>query len=189
MRCHTLLLTALLCAGTASIASSQTRAAGPAQPTMTAQPITQALRSAWNGARLNIKESADQMPEPLYVFKPTLDVRSFGQILAHLAGANYVFCSAAKGEKTPHAEDEFEKAATTRPAIITALADSLTYCDGVFAAMDDKKLSEMIDMPFEMPRAARTAALVAEISHMNEHYGNLVTYFRLRGMVPPSSKR
>jgi hypothetical protein len=55
--------------------------------------------------------------------------------------------------------------------------------------MDDKKLGEMIDMPFGMPRAARAAALQSEIGHMNEHYGNLVTYFRLKGIVPPSSKR
>ena len=183
MRFQSLVLTALVIAGAAVAASSQTKAGG------TAQPIAQAMRQAWDGVRLNIKESADLMTEANYGFKPTADVRSFGQILAHLAGANYVFCAAAKGEKAPHAEDEFEKAATTRASIIKALGESLTYCDAAFASMDDKKLGEMIDMPFGMPRAARAAALQSEISHMNEHYGNLVTYFRLKSIVPPSSKR
>ena len=182
MRCQTLVLTVLVI-GTASVASSQTKAGGAAQP------ITQATRQAWDGVRLNIKESADLMPDANYGFKPTPDVRSFGQVLAHLAGANYVFCAAAKAEKSPHAEDEFEKAATTRTSIIKALDESLTYCDAAFAATDDKKLGEMIDMPFGMPRAARLAALLGEIGHMNEHYGNLVTYFRLKGIVPPSSRR
>jgi uncharacterized damage-inducible protein DinB len=183
MRCQSLVLTAIVLAGTVAAASSQTKASGGAQP------ITQAMRQAWDGVRLNIKESADLMTDANYGFKPTPEVRSLGQILAHLAGANYVFCAAAKGEKSPHAEDEFEKAATTRASIIKALGDSLTYCDGAFASADDRKLGEMIDMPFGMPRAARAAALQGEIGHMNEHYGNLVTYFRLKGIVPPSSKR
>ena len=178
---RSLVLSVVLLAGTASAAFSQSSAS--------AQPVTSALRQAWSAVRLNIKESADLMTEANYGFKPTPEVRSFGQILAHVAGANYVFCSAAKGEKAPHAEDEFEKSATTRASIIKALGDSLTYCDGAFAAMDDKKLGEMIDMPFGMSRAARASALANEIGHMNEHYGNLVTYFRLKGIVPPSSRR
>jgi hypothetical protein len=183
MRCQALALTVLVLAGTASAASSQTKAGGAAQP------ITQAMRQAWDGVRLNIKESADLMTDANYAFKPTADVRSFGQVLAHLAGANYVYCAAARAEKSPHGEDEFEKAATTRASIIKALGESLTYCDAAFASADDKKLGETIDMPFGMPRAARAAALIGEISHMNEHYGNLVTYFRLKNIVPPSSRR
>ena len=154
-----------------------------------ANPVTAALRDNWNGAKRNITESADLMPETNYSFKPVDAVRTFGQILAHLAGANYVICSAAKGEKPPHAEDEFEKTATTRAQIIKAVADSHTYCDGVFNWADDKKLGEMIEMPFGMGKGARTKALVMNIGHANEHYGNLVTYFRLKNIVPPSSRR
>ena len=178
-----LLLTALFLSGVAPAASAQTKAGAASQP------IAQALRQSWDDVRLNIKESADLMPEANYSYKPTAEVRSFGQILGHLAGANYVFCAAAKGEKAPHAEDEFEKSATTRASIIKALGDSLTYCDAAFASATDATLGQMIDMPFGMPRAARMAALAGEIGHMNEHYGNLVTYFRLKGLVPPSSRR
>src|SRR5215831_8600684 len=90
----------------------------------TPAPVSDAVRSAWDGAKKNIKASADLMPEANYAFKPAgtaADVRTFGQILGHLAGANYVFCSAAKGEKTPFAEDAFEKSATTKAAIVKAL--------------------------------------------------------------------
>lgn len=154
-----------------------------------ANPVTAALRDNWDGAKRNITESADLMPEANYSFKPVDAVRTFGQILAHLAGANYVICSAAKGEKSPHAEDAFEKAATTRAQIIKAVADSHAYCDGVFNSADDKKLGETIEMPFSMGKGARAKALVMNIGHVNEHYGNLVTYFRLKGIVPPSSRR
>jgi uncharacterized damage-inducible protein DinB len=153
------------------------------------QPVAQAVRAAWDGAKKNIQESAGQMPEANYAFKPVDSVRSFGQILAHIAGANYVFCAAAKGEKAPHAEDEFEKSATTRAAITKALSDSIAYCDAAFAAIDDKTLGAPIDMPFGMGKGTKASALLGNIGHLNEHYGNLVTYFRLKGMVPPSSKR
>ena len=62
------------------------------------------------------------MPEQDYGFRPVNTVRTFGEILAHVAGANYVFCAAAKGEPSPHAEAAFEKTATTRAQIIKVLA-------------------------------------------------------------------
>ena len=151
--------------------------------------VSQSLRKAWDAAKRNIKESADQMPDANWGFKPVDSVRTFGQILAHVAGANYEFCSAAKGEKSPHAEGDFEKSATTRAAITQALTASLTYCDVAFAAYDDRRLAETIDMPFGMGKDTRASALMGNVGHLNEHYGNLVTYFRIKGLVPPSSKR
>jgi uncharacterized damage-inducible protein DinB len=150
------------------------------------QPIAEALRANWDGAKKNIVQSADVMPEANYSFKPVDTVRTFGQILGHVAGANYVFCAAAKGEKSPYAEDAFEKL-PTKAAIVKALAESMTYCDAAFAG-DDRKLAETIEMPFSMGKGARTRALVMNVGHLNEHYGNLVTYFRIKGIVPPSSR-
>src|SRR5438105_1552754 len=94
-----------------------------------ANPISDALRSQWNNIKRNISESANQMSEENYTFKPTPEVRSFGAILAHVAGASYGFCAAAKGEKTPFAEDYFEKNATTRDAIVKATSDAIADCD------------------------------------------------------------
>ena len=152
-------------------------------------PVSDALRSSWNGVKRNIKESAEQMPEANYSFKPSPDVRSFGEILAHVAGASYMFCAAAKGEKSPFAEDAFEKTATTKAAIVKATNDAIAYCDGAYAAATDATLGQMVAAPFGTGQVPRANPLIGQIGHDNEHYGNLVTYFRIKGMVPPSSKR
>ena len=96
-----------------------------AQSLPTANPIATGVRAAWDGAKRNLTRSAEMMPETDYGFRPVDTVRTFGQILAHVAGANYVFCSAAKGETSPHAEAAFEKTATTRAQIIKALNESI----------------------------------------------------------------
>jgi uncharacterized damage-inducible protein DinB len=152
-----------------------------------AQPISGSLHSSWDRAKKNIVESASVMTEADYNFKPVDTVRTFGQIVGHVAGANYVFCSAAKGEKAPHGEDAFEKL-PTKAELVKALGDSMAYCDSVVSGADDRKLGETIEMPFGMGKAARASAIVMNIGHLNEHYGNLVTYFRIKGIVPPSSR-
>ena len=159
-----------------------------AQSPSAANPISSGVRTAWASGKQNLTRSAELMPEADYAFRPVATVRTFGQILAHVAGANYVFCAAAKGEKTPHAEDAFEKTATTRAQIIKALADSMAYCDAAYTALDDRRAAETIDMPFGMGKGARALPLMMNSGHVQEHYGNLVTYFRIKGMVPPSSQ-
>ena len=156
-------------------------------PGANANPVSQAIREGWNGAKQNIAGSAKTMPDDKYGFKPVPTVRSFGEILAHIAGANYIFCAAARGEKSPHAEDAFEKTAKTRAEIVKALEDSLKYCDVAYSAADDKKLGEMIPAPFGGGQSPRAAALMGNTGHLQEHYGNLVTYLRINGLVPPSS--
>lgn len=152
-------------------------------------PVSDSIRSSWNGVKRNISESAEQMPEANYAFKPADSVRTFGEILAHVAGANYVFCASAKGEKPPFAEDHFEKAAKTKAAIVKAVADSHAYCDGAYTSVTDATAGQMVNNPFGSGQSPRAAQLIGNVGHDNEHYGNLVTYFRIKGMVPPSSKR
>ena len=129
------------------------------------------------------------MPEADYGFRPVSTVRTYGQILAHVAGANYVFCAAAKGEKSPFAEEAFEKSATTRAQIMKAVSDSIAYCDAVYAALDDKRMTETVELPFGMGKGARVRPLMLNTGHNQEHYGNLVTYLRVKGIVPPSSRQ
>jgi uncharacterized damage-inducible protein DinB len=152
-----------------------------------ANAVSDAVRSDWNGIKQNVLKSAAVMPPDKYAFKPVANVRTYGQILAHIAGANYIFCAAARGEKSPHAEDAFEKSATTPPAIVKALRDSIDYCDAAYAALDDRRAVETIDGPFGGGKTARVAALMGNTGHLQEHYGNLVTYLRINGLVPPSS--
>jgi hypothetical protein len=156
-----------------------------AQPS--ANPITAAMRSAWNGAKQNVRRSADVMPEAKYGFKPVDSVRSYGAILAHLAGASNEFCASAKGEKTPHAEDEIEKSAKTKAEIVKALDGAIAYCDEVYKTLDDAKAAQLVAGAFGGPQGARAANLIGNTNHFNEHYGNLVTYLRINGLVPPSS--
>lgn len=179
-----ILTTALTVLSTAALFSASAFAQAPA----TANPVSAGVRTAWEGAKRNLMRSAELMPEKEYGFRPVDTVRTFGQILAHVAGANYVFCSAAKGEKSPHAEADFEKSATTRAQIVKALADSIAYCDAAYTALDDKRAAETVELPFGMGKGARALPLMLNTGHLQEHYGNLVTYFRVKGMVPPSSQ-
>jgi hypothetical protein len=158
-----------------------------AQPAATPNPVTQALRTAWNEAKSNIRRSADVMPEAKYGFTPVAGVRSFGAILAHVAGASYEFCAAAKGEKPAHAEDEFEKAAKTKADIVKALDGAIAYCDEIYKGLNDAGAAQMVTGAFGGPQAARAANLIGNTTHFQEHYGNLVTYLRINGLVPPSS--
>jgi hypothetical protein len=158
--------------------------AGAQAPAPSADPISQSIRNAWAGAKRNITESADQMPEADYAFKPVDSVRSFGAILAHVAGANYVFCAPARNEKSPYEEDYFEKSTKTKAEVIKALNDSIAYCDAAYTSLTDKTAGETIS-----GSVARAQRLISNAGHLQEHYGNLVTYFRIKGMVPPSSRR
>lgn len=151
-----------------------------------ANAVSDSIRAGWNTAKRNMLGSAKVMPQDKYGFKPVDTVRTFGQLLAHVAGANYVFCAAARGEKSPHAEEEFEKSATTPAAITKALQDSIAYCDAAYAALTDAKAGEVVAGAFG-GKDSRAGILMGNTGHNNEHYGNLVTYLRINGLVPPSS--
>ena len=153
-----------------------------------AQPVSDAIRASWDGAKKNMKDSAEDVSQAIYDFKPVDTVRTFGEVVAHTAGANYVFCSAVRGEPSPKAEDAFESL-PNKAAIVKAFNESLAYCDAAYMALTDQTAANMIDMPFGGGKGARAAALIGNVGHVNEHYGNLVTYMRIKGIVPPSSRR
>jgi uncharacterized damage-inducible protein DinB len=144
-------------------------------------------QGAWTSAKRNIVESADQMPEADYNFKPVDSVRTVGQILAHVADSNYYYCARSKGEAPPVPDGTLEKTATTKAAIVKALGESVAYCDAVYGALTEATAAEMVKAGNN--QIPRVQPLFANASHNVEHYGNLVTYFRLKNMVPPSTKR
>ncbi len=158
-------------------------AAAQAGPT---DPLSRALFGMYNSIKLNLTQSADKMPDADFGFQATKDVRTFGQILAHVANSQFSYCAGAKGEPNPNKED-FEKTKTTKADISKALADSFAFCDSVYGTLTDAKALELITAgQNQVPRAR---SLITNIAHDNEHYGNLVTYMRLKGMVPPSTER
>lgn len=133
----------------------------------------------------NIMKTAEMLDEDMYMYRPAETVRNAGQILAHLANAQYFFCSLASGEDNPN-EMNYEEAATTKAEIVTALKSGVEYCAGVYAGMTPEKSAELRD--FAGQKMATSAILTVNTAHNYEHYGNLVTYMRMNDLVPPSSQ-
>lgn len=144
-----------------------------------------AARASWKQMADYVTRSAEQMPEADFAYRPTASVRTFGQLVGHVAGAQQMICAAALGEK-PLAEDQFEKPGMTKAALVQAMKSSTAYCERAYA-QSDAAAAGMIDMFGE--RQSRLQALVMNAAHNGEHYGNVVTYLRMKGMVPPSSQQ
>src|SRR5215467_311560 len=129
--------------------------------------------------------SAEKMPEENYDFKPVDSVRTYGQIIGHLADAQYLFCSTASGEKNP--DPKIEKTKTSKADLVAALKDGFAYCDKVYDSMTDAASTQMVK--FFGNDVPKFAVLSVNIGHNMEHYGNLVTYMRIKGIVPPTSEQ
>ena len=167
-------------------------AAQTGQQTSPKDPMATWLQNAFNTNRKNIEKSAEKVSEDLYGLRPgpQEEVRTFGQILGHLANFNYMWCSQAKGEKNPGQGSDFEKLAS-KAALLRALSDAFTYCDTAYSALTDASGLEVITVTQENGRQAqvpRMSLLVLNYGHNNDHYGNLVTYMRIKSIVPASSE-
>jgi uncharacterized damage-inducible protein DinB len=108
-----------------------------------------------------------------------------GGFVGHVANSEFGYCARVKGEPNPNKQD-FEKVAG-KAALVAGLKAAVAYCDAVYKMQSDASLSEMITMG--QGQQPRGMVLVQNISHTNEHYGNLVTYMRIKGLVPPSTER
>ena len=149
----------------------------------TLTPIGSA-RTLWQGVARNIAESANDVPADKYSYKPTPDVRSFGELFAHVAGAELRFCAMALGESPP-TEDAVEKKALDKQGLIQALRASNEACMRAYAQTD---AAVAAPVNASAPNPSRLQMLIMNATHDSEHYGNIVTYLRMNGMVPPSSK-
>lgn len=112
-------------------------------------------------------------------------VRTFGQLVAHIAGAQFAMCAAALGEK-PRDEGEIEKAITSKAGLVKALRESTEYCDRAYTQTSAAAAASTTLYGDNVPRYN---ALALNLVHNGEHYGNIVTYLRMKGLVPPSSQR
>lgn len=175
------ILAALALCAVPALATAQAPAPAATDP----NPMTSAARAQFVLVKGYILKSADKVSEDLYGFKPTPEVRSFGELFGHIANANYMICARALGEKNPSAEN-IEKTRTSKADLQKALAESFAYCEAAFGKVDDKSGMELVDL-FRQ-KQPKLAALAFNTAHDFEHYGNLVTYMRLKGIVPPSSE-
>lgn len=136
-----------------------------------------------------ITRAAAMVPADKYTWAPTPEVRSYARMFAHIIDDNNGACSALAGVTpapprvdTGNNEAGWAANKMTKADLEKALADSVALCNKAFAAVDQGNMMEM------QGRRTRIGALIYNTSHINEHYGNLVTYLRLNGMVPPSSQ-
>ena len=155
------------------------------EPATPANPISASEKGFYAVVSGYAIAAAEKMPEESYSFKPTPDVRSFGQLVAHVADAQYGFCSTAIGEPNPM--KAIEKTKTSKADLVAALKDAVAYCNKAYAGMTDAQGSQTVKMMnYDV---ARLTVLSVNTAHTDEHYGNMVTYLRLKSIVPPSSER
>jgi uncharacterized damage-inducible protein DinB len=173
----------LVTMGVAACSPAPAPAPEPAA-TASSRALTDSVQTSYNIVKGHLLRTADQVPESLYAFRPTPEVRTLGQILAHVADSSYTICGAAGTEPAP--EGSAEQTKTAKADIQQALADAFAYCDRMFAEINDTTGAEPVSL-FGM-NLTKLGALSFAVSHQFEHYGNLVTYMRLNKMVPPSSQ-
>jgi uncharacterized damage-inducible protein DinB len=138
----------------------------------------------WKQASTTVLKAAQKMPAEKYDYKASPEVRTFGGFVGHVADASVLFCAAAAGEKKgpPGAE----KSMKTKEALVAALTESIAYCDKVYTGLTGAAAVEPIK--FFGQERTRAGVLFFNNMHVYEHYGNLVTYMRANGLVPPSSE-
>lgn len=158
----------------------------PAAQTIT---LSTAVQRGYAGVKQNLTEMAAKMPEGDYTFKPgpAPEMRTFGQLFAHVANAQFGSCAAAKGVANPNQGKNLENELKTKAEFVKALADSFAFCDDAYSALTDQNAMEMVKQG--QNTIARAALLANNVSHDNEMYGTGAVYMRAKGMVPPSTER
>ena len=150
------------------------------------------LKNVYMGDRNEITRSAAKFPEEFYGLRPgpQTEVRTFGQLVGHLANFNYLWCSQAKSEKNPAEGKDFEKL-TSKADLTKALNDAFAYCDPLYTNLTEASGQEVVEITQEngnKRRINRMSLLVLNFGHNQHHYGNMVTYMRIKSIVPASSE-
>ena len=147
-------------------------------PSAAPNPLTKTLSIFRKNMEDKIMKAADAMPESKYGYRPTKDVRSFAEILTHVADISYYLCANAKGQNPPSPAG----AKGTKAEIMAYVKGSFAYCDGAFAGFTDAHLNDPAD--FWGFKTNKMFILTQAGNHDALHYGNLVTYMRLNDLVP-----
>ncbi len=165
-----------------------TLAAGSAlmfgQTTPAANPMIESSRQMLTQVSQLVMRSAEKIPENLYSYRATPEVRTIGQLFGHIADASNLLCAAATGAKTPMGA--IEKTVTSKAALIAALKSAFAGCEADYSKLGASATTAPLEM--EGMKLTPVSAMDFEVSHTWEHYGNLVTYMRLNKIVPPSSE-
>jgi uncharacterized damage-inducible protein DinB len=173
---QTPILVLLLAAAPVSLAAQQ--------PDSTANPAVSTARALWKEYTDFITAAAEEFPPVEYGYRPVATVRTFGELIGHVAGAQYLICAAALGDP-PRAEDAIEKTKKTKAELVEALRASTAYCAKAYGQSD---MTVRLRTSLFGEDRSRLYALGTNAAHNAEHYGNIVTYMRMKGMIPPSSR-
>lgn len=146
-------------------------------------PLSTELKASYNGIKNNLLKMADKMPEENYSFKPTPEIRTFGQLVGHIADSQTRTCSAINGE----AKQAGAASKTSKADLVAALKASFDECDKAYDSMTDDAAAKMVKMG--QRESTKMGALVRNVTHDNEEYGYMAVYLRLKGVVPPSSAK
>ncbi len=180
MKRYSTLILAVVFAGT--LYAQNAAPAQNAQPAQNPNPLSAELKQMYNGVKNNLTKMAEKMPEEHYGFKATADVRTFGQLIGHVADSQARTCSMLAGEQ----KNLNAGAKTSKADLVAALKESFAICDKVVDGLTDAKAVELVTMGNR--QRTRLGALAGTISHSNEEYGYMAVYMRLKGVVPPSSE-
>jgi uncharacterized damage-inducible protein DinB len=169
----------------AALAALETACSHPSTTQETpANPLVSVSKSINIISKNDILRSVDKIPEEMWSFQPTPEVRTVAQLFAHIADAQYEFCGVVTGETVSKG---IEKTAKTKAEIVPALKEAFAYCDAAYDKLTDASAADMV--AFGGRRITKLGAMDFNTAHNMEHYGNLVTYMRIKGIVPPSSEQ
>lgn len=169
-----------LCFLFAAFASASMVAFAQETPGAPANPMTASEKGIYGYISGQVIAGAEEMPEENYSFKPTPEVRSFGQLVGHVADSQYGFCARVVGEPAP--VKDIEKTKTSKADLVAALKSAVAYCNKAFDGMTDAQGVQMMKMGNYS--LTKLAVLSVNTAHTDEHYGNMVTYLRLKGLAP-----
>jgi len=141
-------------------------------------PVITDAKASYNSIKGYLTRAAAAMPEEDYSFRPTPEIRTFAALLAHIADHQVRFCSTAVG-----APKKGDPTLTSKAALVDALAASFKDCDAAWESITEANAGQMVG------QRSKLGTLLVDVIHSNEEYGYMAIYFRLKGIVPPSSDR
>jgi hypothetical protein len=151
--------------------------------------LVEYLQGGYEGLKSTVTSTAERMPESEFGFRPSSQphVRTFAQVIAHIAASQFSTCASLRGVANPAAGRDLEKELTTKPAALKALAESFAICDDAVASLSDATAGEFVSVG--RGHAARAAVVAGLLAHSSEMYGVSTVYLRARNLVPPASER
>jgi len=178
---NTLTYARLLCCGViAAIAASSLWAQSPAPR------LAQELAATWERTAANLIDVADAMPEERYDFKPAPEVRTFREQLVHVAGTVQRFIDTANSTK---GESEPPQKTMTKADVVRLLTQTFQAGQAMIGSLTDAQMVEPVKFPFGDRMVSRYGFWMGPLQDAADHYGQLVIYLRLNGIVPPATAR